>query len=182
MLMAKRSLAQQEIPPLSSLLELFMDSVQVRSHRFYVGPKYKWDSSLELSSPITYLKLTRATVKGEQVTFKESTRPSGTFKAHFFQDLFQSSASPGFLLAMRVFYDGDTYVSLPGKFWVLDYVVRYSREFSTTVDNLLTDKFISVVGLISKAFAPTKLPKIKRMGEQGATAEQIAASKGFFSK
>jgi hypothetical protein len=125
----------------------------------------------ELSSPITYLKLTRATVKGEQVTFKESTRPSGTFKAHFFQDLFQSSASPGFLLAMRVFYDGDTYVSLPGKFWVLDYVVRYPGESSTTVDSLLTNKFISVVGLISKAFAPTKLPDIKRMGEQGATAE-----------
>ena len=74
--------------------------------------------------------LTLSIVKGESVTFKESTQPAGTFKALFFQDMFQLSAAPSFLMVMRVFYDGDTYVSLPGGFKMLDYLVsllRYPR-------------------------------------------------------
>jgi hypothetical protein len=73
------------------------------------------------------------TVKGERVRFTERTQPSGTFKAHFFQDLFQNGM-PSFPLAMRVFYDGDTFVALPGGFKWLDYAVRelffLSIEFS----------------------------------------------------
>ncbi|KAH7403694.1 hypothetical protein BKA64DRAFT_669692 [Cadophora sp. MPI-SDFR-AT-0126] len=76
-------------------------------------------------------------IKGQPVRFTERTKPSGTFKAHFFQDLFQQG-SPGFLMAMRAFYDGDTFVSLPGRFKVLDYV------------------FLSIVGFIAKAFVPAK--------------------------
>lgn len=62
-------------------------------------------------------------VKGERVRFTERTQPAGTFKAHFFQDLFQAGP-PGFLMVMRVFYDGDTFVSLPGGFKIVDYLVR----------------------------------------------------------
>ena len=71
-----------------------------------------------------FLLTAHNTVKGERVRFTERTQPAGTFKAHFFQDLFQSPSMPGFLMAMRVFYDSDTYVSLPGGFKTLDYLVR----------------------------------------------------------
>lgn len=54
--------------------------------------------------------------------FSELTKPAGDFKALFIQDFFQSGM-PGFLMVMRVFYDGDTYASLPGGFKVLDYLV-----------------------------------------------------------
>jgi hypothetical protein len=51
--------------------------------------------------------------------------PAGTFKALFFQDMFQDGKGlPGFLLAMRASYDGDMYASLPGGFKTLDYLVR----------------------------------------------------------
>ncbi|KAL5314151.1 hypothetical protein ACEPPN_018575 [Leptodophora sp. 'Broadleaf-Isolate-01'] len=70
------------------------------------------------------------------------TQPAGSFKALFFQDMFQQG-SPGFLLAMRVFYDGDTFVSLPGGFKVLDYV------------------FMTIVGFIAKAFVPAKPAAVK---------------------
>ncbi|KAG4419648.1 hypothetical protein IFR04_007245 [Cadophora malorum] len=81
-------------------------------------------------------------IKGQTARFTERTKPSGTFKAHFFQDLFQQG-SPGFLMAMRAFYDGDTFVSLPGGFKTLDYV------------------FLSIVGFIAKAFVPAKPSAVK---------------------
>ncbi len=58
--------------------------------------------------------------------FTERTVPTGTFKALFFQDLFRSPtpAMPSFLMVMRVFYDGDTFVALPGGFKAVDYAVR----------------------------------------------------------
>jgi hypothetical protein len=64
----------------------------------------------------------KQTVKGERVRFTERTQPSGTFKAHFFQDLFQNGP-PSIPRVMRVFYDGDTFVALPGGFKWLDYLV-----------------------------------------------------------
>ncbi|KAH6718839.1 hypothetical protein BKA61DRAFT_712824 [Leptodontidium sp. MPI-SDFR-AT-0119] len=81
-------------------------------------------------------------IKGQPVRFTERTQPAGSFKALFFQDMFQQG-SPGFLLAMRVFYDGDTFVSLPGGFKVLDYV------------------FMTIVGFIAKAFVPAKPAAVK---------------------
>ena len=63
------------------------------------------------------------TVEGVRAKFTERTLPPGTFKALFFQDLFQNQEFPGFLLTMRVFYDHDTYPALPGGIKALDYAV-----------------------------------------------------------
>ncbi|KUJ12745.1 uncharacterized protein LY89DRAFT_721624 [Mollisia scopiformis] len=84
-------------------------------------------------------------IKGERVRLTERTRPSGTFKAQFFQDLLQNERFPGFLLATRVFYDGDMFLALPGGFKTLDYL------------------FITIVGFIAKAFVPAKPATLKRM-------------------
>lgn len=65
------------------------------------------------------------TVKGIPVKFKEKTIPSGTFKTRFFQDMGQSGGFPSFFLLFRSFYEGDTYVALPGGFKTLDRLVRY---------------------------------------------------------
>ncbi|KAH7329903.1 hypothetical protein BKA65DRAFT_480081 [Rhexocercosporidium sp. MPI-PUGE-AT-0058] len=81
-------------------------------------------------------------IKGQPARFTERTQPAGSFKALFFQDMFQQG-EPGFLMAMRVFYDGDTFVSLPGGFKMLDYV------------------FLTIVGFIAKAFVPAKPSAIK---------------------
>ena len=62
-------------------------------------------------------------VKGTYARFIERTVPTGTFKALFFQDLFQRPGIPSFLMVMRAFYDGDAFVSLPGGFKWLDYLV-----------------------------------------------------------
>lgn len=59
---------------------------------------------------------------GEEATLSEKTVPCGDHKALFFQDLFQAG-TPGLLHAFRAFYDGDTYVSLPGGWKVLDVIV-----------------------------------------------------------
>lgn len=40
----------------------------------------------------------------------------------FFNDLLDNG-SPGFLHTLRVFYDGDTYISLPGNFKFVDQIV-----------------------------------------------------------
>lgn len=68
-------------------------------------------------------------VKGERLRVTERTIPAGTFKALFFQDMFQDgNGAPGFLLAMRASFDGDMYPSLPGGIRFLDYLVRSLRE------------------------------------------------------
>lgn len=82
--------------------------------------------------------------KGERVTIKESTRPSGDFKALFFQDMFQLSTMPSFPLALRVFSDWDTYISLPGGFKLLEYW------------------FITIAGFIARPFVPGKPTGLKR--------------------
>ena len=92
-----------------------------RVHGFTVSTYSTWIQALQQIRRSDF-----STVKGQPARFTERTKPSGTFKAHFFQDLFQQG-SPGFLMAMRVFYDGDTFVSLPGGFKTLDYVVRLFR-------------------------------------------------------
>lgn len=61
-------------------------------------------------------------IEGEKVSFTEKTVPSGNFKALFFQDMFQAGY-PGLLMALRAFYDGDTYVALPGNIKILDQIV-----------------------------------------------------------
>ncbi|RQM07754.1 hypothetical protein DH86_00003032, partial [Scytalidium sp. 3C] len=58
-------------------------------------------------------------IKGEKVSFVEKTVPSGEYKALFFQDMFQAGM-PGHLMALRVFYDGDTYIALPGHIKILE--------------------------------------------------------------
>jgi hypothetical protein len=63
-----------------------------------------------------------------QVSFTEKTLPSGVFKALFFQDVFQAGA-PGPATALRAFYEGDTYIALPGGLKIVDQVVRSSPEF-----------------------------------------------------
>jgi mannose-6-phosphate isomerase-like protein (cupin superfamily) len=64
------------------------------------------------------------TLRGEEVTFLEKTVPSGEYKALFFQDLFQAG-TPGPLMALRAFYDGDMYIALPGNFKLLEQVVSF---------------------------------------------------------
>lgn len=66
----------------------------------------------------------------------ERTVPGGDSKARFFQDMLQTSVMPGFLMAMRVFYDGDIYVALPGGFKTLDWLVRYSLEVEVEVSRV----------------------------------------------
>jgi hypothetical protein len=53
----------------------------------------------------------------------ERVLPAGDFKARFFQDMLQTGGLPGFLLMMRVAYDGDMYPSLPGGWKGLDWLV-----------------------------------------------------------
>ncbi|MCJ1401130.1 hypothetical protein MMC11_004342 [Xylographa trunciseda] len=85
-------------------------------------------------------------IKGERVRATERTVPAGTFKALFFQDMFQDGKGlPGFLLAMRASYDGDMYTSLPGGFKTLDYL------------------FTAVVGSLAKPFVPAKPVTLKRL-------------------
>ncbi|KAK5156763.1 hypothetical protein LTS14_004976 [Recurvomyces mirabilis] len=56
---------------------------------------------------------------GEAASFTEKTNPAGDFKESFFEDIFELG-QPTFATAMRSFYDGDTYVALPGGIKVLD--------------------------------------------------------------
>ncbi|TVY90219.1 hypothetical protein LAWI1_G004386 [Lachnellula willkommii] len=81
------------------------------------------------------------------VRFTERTIPTGTFKALFFQDLFQRPGMPSFLMVMRFFYDWDAFPSLPGGFKWLDY------------------SFITAVGFLAKAFVPGKPATVRRLGE-----------------
>ncbi|KAF2115651.1 hypothetical protein BDV96DRAFT_574242 [Lophiotrema nucula] len=85
-------------------------------------------------------------IKGQQVTFTEKNIPSGDFKARFFQDLFQAG-TPGLLLAFRAFYDGDTYIAVPGGFKVVDQIVT------------------SFFGLLAKLFVPAKPNAVKRIAD-----------------
>ncbi len=81
-----------------------------------------------LSAGDPALKLPRGLVhsfkcfKGERATLKVCTDPAGDFKELFFRDFFQIG-KPGFWIAMRAFYDGDTYISLPGNIKIVDQVV-----------------------------------------------------------
>ena len=53
----------------------------------------------------------------------ERSLPAGDFKVRFFQDMLQTDRLPGLLLMMRVAYDGDMYLSLPGGWKGLDWLV-----------------------------------------------------------
>ncbi|TVY31848.1 hypothetical protein LSUB1_G008296 [Lachnellula subtilissima] len=87
-------------------------------------------------------------IKGTYVRFIERTVPTGTFKALFFQDIFQRPGMPSFLMVMRAFYDGDAFPSLPGGFKWFDYL------------------FITVVGFLAKAFVPGKPATVRRLGKR----------------
>jgi len=86
--------------------------------------------------------------KRERAILREKTLPSGDYKALFFHDFYQDGP-PTFAMTMRAFYDGDTYVPLPGNIKLLD------------------ELFTTIVGFVSKAFVPAKLRAVKRKGEEG---------------
>lgn len=88
-----------------------------------------------------------ASFPGEAAVVIEKTLPSGDLKALFFADLFQQGTPPGFLLAMRSYYEGDGYIPLPGN-------MRW-------VDEL----FVNVVGFVATFFAPKKPAALKRRGD-----------------
>ncbi|KAF4537266.1 uncharacterized protein LTHEOB_1457 [Lasiodiplodia theobromae] len=74
----------------------------------------------------------------EKVTLEEKVVPAGAHKAQFFYDLLQNDTYPGFWHAMRSFYDGDTYVPLPGNIGLID------------------EAFMFVMGNLAKLLAPSK--------------------------
>jgi hypothetical protein len=76
----------------------------------------------------------------------EKTVPNGELKGLFFADLFQEGKPPGFLLAMRSYYEGDGYVPLPGNMRWLD------------------ELFVNVVGFIATFFAPKKPSSLRKKG------------------
>lgn len=57
--------------------------------------------------------------KGEPSVFTERTDPVGEFKMDFFEDLLDTGEID-MLRAFRAFYQGDTYIALPGNFRLLD--------------------------------------------------------------
>ncbi|KAF2490993.1 hypothetical protein BU16DRAFT_530568 [Lophium mytilinum] len=78
-----------------------------------------------------------AAFEGEEAVLKELTDPSGEFKAEFFRNATQSG-SMNITDALRAFWEGDAYVSLPGNIKLLD------------------QAFIAVAGTIAKFFWPAK--------------------------
>lgn len=58
---------------------------------------------------------------GEAASFTERTNPAGDFKERFFADIFEAG-QPTFVSVMRAFYDGDTYMALPGGIGLVDEV------------------------------------------------------------
>ncbi|KAH7010741.1 hypothetical protein B0J12DRAFT_751381 [Macrophomina phaseolina] len=59
-------------------------------------------------------------IRGEKMVLRESPEPAGLYKAQFFHDFFSSGTYPGFWHALRAFYNGDTYIALPGNIKLLD--------------------------------------------------------------
>lgn len=66
--------------------------------------------------------------KGEPTILKEFTDPAGSFKQEFFEDLFYTGpiSNLSFLQVVRVFYDGDTYIALPGNIRILDQLFTWT--------------------------------------------------------
>lgn len=89
--------------------------------------------------------------EGERTTLKESTDPAGEFKEDFFNDIFEDGM-PNFFTAMRAFYDGDTYVALPGAIKFLDQAVTI------------------VLGGFAKWWHPRKRPALPSMGTSAENA------------
>ncbi|KAI1498338.1 hypothetical protein F5X99DRAFT_393779 [Biscogniauxia marginata] len=73
--------------------------------------------------------------KGEAMTLKERTDPTGEHKALFFNDLYSQGVVIGLLHMLRTFFDGDTYPSLPGNIKIVD------------------QAFMSVFGVLAKLVA-----------------------------
>ena len=78
--------------------------------------------------------------KGQKAVLKEMTQPTGEFKQHFFEDIFEELGFWGF---MRGFADGDTYPALPGPFRWLD------------------ELYMLVIGALAKVMYPRKGAKPK---------------------
>jgi mannose-6-phosphate isomerase-like protein (cupin superfamily) len=76
--------------------------------------------------------------KGEKLVFQEQAFPGGRYKAEFFNDLLQEGKFGNPALALRAFYDNDTYLALPFYFRFVDQV------------------FITIAGNIARLFAPNK--------------------------
>jgi len=60
--------------------------------------------------------------QGEKVVFQEKAVPAGPTKALFFNDLLSQGPDVKIPHALRVFWDGDTYPSLPGNIKLLDQI------------------------------------------------------------
>ncbi|KAH7058936.1 hypothetical protein B0J12DRAFT_772673 [Macrophomina phaseolina] len=58
--------------------------------------------------------------EGEKLVLQERADPAGLYKAEFFNDMMSQGSMPGFWHAMRAFYDGDTWVALPGNIGIVD--------------------------------------------------------------
>lgn len=76
--------------------------------------------------------------KGEKLVFQEQAFPGGPYKAEFFNDLLQEGKFGNPVLALRAFYDNDTYLALPLYFRVFDEI------------------FITIFGGLARLFAPKK--------------------------
>lgn len=66
-------------------------------------------------------------VKGVRTTFTEKTDPAGDFKEQFFAELLDSAdGMPNLFTVIRSFYDGDTYIALPGGIRAVDETVTWA--------------------------------------------------------
>ena len=67
-------------------------------------------------------------LEGEAAMFTEKTDPPGDFKKDFFEDLLDDGYL-SMLTAWRAFYNGDTYLALPGGLKILDQAVTLSLGY-----------------------------------------------------
>lgn len=66
-------------------------------------------------------------IKGVPTTFTEKTMPVGDFKEKFFGELLSSEdGTPNLWTVMRSFYEGDTFLALPGGWKGLDENVTWA--------------------------------------------------------
>lgn len=84
--------------------------------------------------------------------------------------MFQSGL-PGFWLTMRVFYDGDCYLALPGGVKSIDWAVSREMQFAATACRLTRDQFMTIVGGIAKAFVRPKSVKLVTQDKKEVAAE-----------
>lgn len=73
--------------------------------------------------------------KGEAAVIKERSNPASCCKQEFFEDIFwiyPSMDDMSFLQILRVFYDNDVFVALPGGFKILDRLFMATAGYLST--------------------------------------------------